>query len=97
MEADDVLADDMHVGRPIAPVLVALVGKADTGDVVGERVDPDIHHVLFVAGHLDAPVERRAGNREIAQAALDEAHHLVLAESGPMKLGCVSYSLSSLS
>ena len=60
VETDDVLADDVHVGRPVAPVRVALVGKADAGDVVGQGIDPDIHHVLGVIGHLDAPVERRA-------------------------------------
>ncbi|MGY4454086.1 hypothetical protein ACVWZR_008746 [Bradyrhizobium sp. i1.3.1] len=79
VEADDVLADDVHVGRPVAPVLVALVGESDAGDVIGQRVDPDIHHVLFVAGHFHAPIEGRARDREIAQAAAYEAHHLVLA------------------
>jgi len=27
MEADDVLADDVHIGRPVAPVAIVFVGK----------------------------------------------------------------------
>ena len=65
VEADDVLADDVYVRRPVAPVRIALVGKADAGDVIGQRIDPDIHHVLGVIGHLDAPVERRARDRQV--------------------------------
>ena len=79
VEADDVLADDVRVRRPVAPVGVALVRIADARNVVGQRVDPDIHHVLRIAGHLDAPVEGGARDREILEAALDEAHHLVAA------------------
>ena len=96
VETDDVLADDVHVRRPVAPVLVALVGEADAGDVVGQRVDPDIHHVLFVAGHLDAPVERGARDREIAQAALDEAHHLVLARVRSDEIRAIRVELEQL-
>ena len=66
VEAHDVLADDVQVRRPVAPERRLLVGKADGGDVVGERVDPDVHDVLFVAGHLDAPVEGRARDRQVA-------------------------------
>ena len=77
VEADDVLADDVHVRRPVAPVRIALVGKADAGDVVGQRIDPDIHHVFWVVRYLDAPIERRARDRQIFQAAFDEADDFV--------------------
>ena len=47
MEAHDVLADDVQIGRPVAPEFLAVgVGKADAGDVIGQRVDPHVHHVL---------------------------------------------------
>ena len=70
VEAHDVLADDVQVGRPVALELVAVgVGKAGRGDVVGQRVDPDIHDVLVIAGHPHAPVEGGARDRQVLQAA----------------------------
>ena len=70
VEAHDVLADDMQIGRPVALEFFAVgVGKARRGDVIRQRVDPHIHDVLVVAGHADAPVERRARDRQVLQAA----------------------------
>ena len=78
VEAHDVLADDVQRRRPVALEHLALVvGKADAGDVIGQRVDPHIHDVLVVAGHADAPVEGRARDREILQAAAHEARDFV--------------------
>ena len=78
MEADDVLADDMHIRRPVALELRRLlIGEADAGEVIGQRVDPHIHNVLRVARHRDAPIEGGARDRQILQAAAHEALHLV--------------------
>ena len=77
MEADDVLADHVQVGRPVLPQRVAGVGIAALGDVVGERVEPDVHDVLGIAGHRHAPGEAGARHREVLQPALDEAQDLV--------------------
>src|ERR1700722_16455687 len=82
VKADDVLADDMHIGRPVVPVRIALVRKADAGDVVGQGIDPNIHDVLGGARYLDAPIERGSRNRQIPQAAFDEADDFVLARVG---------------
>jgi len=75
VEARDLLADEVQVGGPVALELlllgvlllcgqiVAVLGPvADGGDVVGERVEPDIYDVLGVAGNRDAPGE--AGARD---------------------------------
>ena len=84
VEAQDVLADDVHVGRPVVPQRVAVIGEADAGDVVGQRIDPHVHDMLGAAGvaaararHRNAPVERRARDRQIFEAAFDEADDLV--------------------
>ena len=77
MEADDVLADHVQVGRPVLPQRAIRVGIAALGDVVGERVQPDIHDVFGIAGHRDAPGEAGARHRQVLQAAAHEAHHLV--------------------
>ena len=78
MKAHDVLADDVEVRRPVFAEFFALrIGITDGGDVIRQRVDPDIHHVLGIARHLDAPVECGARNRQILQAAAHEARDLV--------------------
>ena len=67
VEARDVLADHMRVRRPeFRPR--AIVREAGRGDVVGQRVDPDIHHMLRVARNGHAPFQRRAADREVGQA-----------------------------
>ena len=45
METDDVLADEMHIRRPERPARRGLIREAAGGDVVVQRVQPDIHHV----------------------------------------------------
>jgi hypothetical protein len=87
VEAHDVLADDVDVGRPVSPARVPSSGKPVAGDIVGQRVDPDIHDVLRVAGHRHAPVEGGARDREVGEAALHEADDLVAPAVGPTKSG----------
>ena len=78
VEAHDVLADHVQIGRPVFLEFLAVgIGKADGGDVIGQRIDPDIHDVLGIAGHLDAPVEGGARQRQILQAAAHEARDFV--------------------
>ena len=86
VEADDVLADDVHVRRPelfvqVPAFAVRLI--AQRGDVVGQRVQPHVDHVLVVKAHRDAPLEGRAGDAQVLQAGQQEiVHHLVLAGDG---------------
>ena len=76
MEAGDVLADDMRVRGPeFRPR--AIIREAGRGDVIGQRVDPDIHHVLRVARNRHAPFQRRAADREVGQTPLHEGDDLV--------------------
>ena len=80
VEAHNLLADKVDVGGPVLFIIGIIVrAVAHGGDVVRERVDPHINHVLRVEIHRDAPGEARAGNAEILQALLDERDHLVLA------------------
>lgn len=53
MEAQDVFADELNVGRP--EVGDVLFGVAEDGEVVGEGVEPDIHDLAVVARDGDAP------------------------------------------
>ena len=82
MEADDVLTDDMEIRRPVMGVLLSTaVGMIpDAGDVVGQGVQPDVHHMIGIEIHRDSPFEGGAGNTEIGQSRLEEiVDHLVAA------------------
>ncbi len=56
-----------------------VVRIARAGDVIGQRIDPDIHHMIGRSRHRHAPVEAGAADREVDQPALDEAQDLVAA------------------
>ena len=82
MEADDILTDQMQIRRPfllkqVAGLSVALV--ADTGDIVGQRVQPYVYYVLRVEIHRDTPFEGGTRYAEILQTRKQEVvHHLIL-------------------
>ena len=86
MEADDVLADKVQVGRPVFFIIFAAVPVgivAEAGDIVGQGVQPDIDDVLFVKRHGNPPRKRSAGNAEILQSFQQEIiHHLVFTGNG---------------
>ena len=78
MEAHDILAGDVQIGRPVTLEFVAFdIGIAGGRDVVRERIHPDIHHMRWSARHLDAPVERRSRDRKVLQAAFDKTRNFV--------------------
>ncbi|CAB4921227.1 unannotated protein [freshwater metagenome] len=80
MEPRDVLADDVQIGGPELPVRLRVgLGETCTGEVVGQRVDPHVHHVRGIAGYRHTPVECGPRDRQVAQTALDEVHDLVAA------------------
>ena len=83
METDDVLSDQMKIRRPeflklLRAVSVAVV--ADSGDIVGERVQPYINHMFRVKIHGNSPFKGSSGHTEILKSRKQEiVHHLVLA------------------
>ena len=73
MEADDILADQVHVRGPETLVMLVMVAVrivAAEGDIVGQRVQPDVDHVARIKVHRDAPAERGAGHAQVLQAGL---------------------------
>ena len=85
--AQDVLADEVVVRRPVALEALAVVGVADRGAVVDERVEPHVRDVRGVPRQRDAPRDRRAADREVEEALLDEAEHLVALAGRLHRLG----------
>ena len=83
VEAQDLLAHHVQVGRPeLVVVVIFFVAVAQRGDIVAQGVHPHIHGVLGVEGHRDAPLDRGTGHAGVLQALLDEGDHLVLAALG---------------
>ena len=91
VEADDLLADEMHIGRPeglVVAVGVFVVHEAERRRVVEQRVDPDVDNVLRVKVNGDAPLEARAGDAEILKARVNEVvDHLVDAGARQQEVG----------
>src|SRR6516164_1905439 len=78
METQDVFTYHVQVGRPKGRKILTFEFRVpDRGDVVDERIEPNINHVFGVARHRDSPAEASAGDRQIAQAAQDKADDLV--------------------
>src|SRR2546421_32045 len=80
MEARDPLAHDVQVGGPQA--VVAGLRKAGRREVVDQCVEPDVYGLLRVAGKRDAPGLALPRDRDVLEAGLDEAQHLVAADLG---------------
>ena len=61
MEADDLFANEVEIGGPVAREHLFVFGSvgavADGGHVVRQRVKPDIDDMGFIAGDGDAPLE----------------------------------------
>ncbi len=88
VELEDVLGQQVDVGRPVAPLeVVAGPGVGQGRDVVDQRVDPDVDHLLGIPRHGDAPGDRLAADGDVVEAALDERQGLVVTRPGPHPVG----------
>src|SRR6516164_5994050 len=73
----------MDPAAAAGPPLLVVRGagaEAERGDVVAQRVPPNVDDLAWVAGNRDAPAVRAfggPGDGEVFQAARDEAENLV--------------------
>ena len=69
MRGEDVLADEVVRRGPEAFEARIRGAVAGCGDVIGQRVEPDVGDVLRVEGQLDAPGQAlfRPGDAQIAE------------------------------
>ena len=94
VEADDLLAHDVHAGPIGLVIVIAVVLIAQGGDIVEQGVQPHIDHMLGVKVHGDAPGKAGAGDAQVLQAGLDEVvHHLVHPAAGLQKVGVLQQVL----
>mmetsp|Transcript_4610 Transcript_4610/g.6896 ORF Transcript_4610/g.6896 Transcript_4610/m.6896 type:complete len:337 (+) Transcript_4610:1038-2048(+) len=81
MKPQDVLAHHVQVTRPKLgeSASILLRREAQGRDVVGEGVQPDVHHVVVIPGDLHPPGEGGAADAQVLQPTLDKAEHLISA------------------
>ena len=87
METNDILTNQMQICRPqLLEVLsaVSITVIANTGDIVGQCIQPYISNMLRIEGDRNAPGEGGSGYTQILQSRQKEiVHHLIL--SGDQK------------
>ena len=94
MEAEDLLADEMHVDRPQALVVAPLplrLAEAYRAHVGRQRVEPHVEDMFRIVRERDAPTQARSADREIPESAAHEREDLVAARFGlhEIRLGLV--------
>ena len=98
MESHDLLADEMDIRRPVFLIeAIILRAVAKGGDIVGERIHPDVDDMLRVERDRHAPGKRRAGHAQVFQTGLDKViEHLIAAGGGLQKLRMLLKKLDQL-
>ena len=88
--ADDFLADDVVIDRPVLLHWLSSRAEAERRQVVGQRIEPDVHDVLRIVWNRNAPLERRAADAQILEAGFEQPEDLVQPERGLQKFGIAS-------
>ena len=83
MEAEDILSDEVDIGRPEFLIQLPIPVIADSRQIIIEGVEPDINGVIGIVRHLDGPFDSRPGDAQVFQSLLDEADHFVHPALGP--------------
>ena len=82
METDNILTDQMQVGRPVLlvefiTIAVHIIAKAC--NVVAESIDPYVNNMFVIKINRNTPFERSSGYTQILQTRQKEVvHHLIL-------------------
>src|ERR1700681_3477990 len=82
VKANDFFSDEMDISGPVTIEFVFLDGIADRGDVVGERVGPNVENVFLVTGPGDAPLKGGAADGKIPETTAHEGDYFVAARFG---------------
>src|SRR5262245_12004059 len=82
MKFPNILADQMTLFPSIPKALrIITAGKAESGQIVDQGVDPHVDDLARIAGKQNSPSLRPRGiarNRNVDQASLDELENLAL-------------------
>jgi hypothetical protein len=93
VEAEDVLADDVEIGRPKLERVVVWVAGA--GEIVDQGVDPDVDDLGRILGHGNAPCQALNGarNGQVLEVVLDPMQDLVPVPRWPNPRGVLFVEL----
>ncbi len=75
MKPRDPLADHVEVRRP--QPFVPRIGESRGRQIVDQRVEPDVHRLLAVAGEGNAPRQALPRNRHVLEPVLEQPHDFV--------------------
>ena len=91
VRGQDVLADQVHRRGPQAVEACLVRQVSGRGEIVEQRVEPDIAHVARIKGQGDAPAQAldRPRDAQVAQRAAQKAQHLVAADLGLDERGVI--------
>ncbi len=77
VEPEDVFADEVIVGGPVAIEPLGIGAVPDRAAVVEQRVEPHVTRLRRVPGQRDPPRHRLPAHREVGETLPDEAEHFV--------------------
>ena len=84
VEADDVLADNVHLSWPETfshgSSLWTVIAIANSGVVVKKSIKPDVGYVRLIKRNWNAPIKASTGYRNILEARLNKTADLIGAE-----------------
>ena len=85
-----------HLGPELVAEVLARPGERERAEVIDERVRPDVGDLSLVPRQRDPPWLTRATDREVTEAARDEAPHLVEPKRRQDEVGTVVVELEQL-
>src|SRR5207253_2158980 len=77
VEAHNLFADHVHSGPEFFVFTGVGLTVSQCSNVIGERIEPDINHMLGIVRDRDAPRKGAAADRKIAQPATNKRKYLV--------------------
>ena len=93
MKTDDVLTNEVIVNGPMAIEHFIVCSVTNSGDVIGERIKPDIGDVLVIPRQLNAPRKTIATDTEIKKSLLDKSNDFVHAVVRNNAVGMIAIPL----
>ena len=82
VKAHDIFAHHVQIGGPIFSVIAGFIRISQRGDVIGQRIHPDIHDVFGLIGHRYPPIETGTRDRKIVETTFDKTDDLVAPRHG---------------
>src|SRR5215831_17723151 len=77
METQNVFPDEMGIDRPVFRKLRVTGFKADSTEIAGESIEPDIEYVRRIVRERNTPFQRFAADGQILQAAFNEGDDFI--------------------